>query len=86
MNDERDSDLGVKDLVKLKKRLFDPEFKIIEDRLVSILTDSKSALRGDLADYKKIVDQTLSERLAFIENFAQTIEDFEKEMREHKRE
>jgi hypothetical protein len=25
-NDEKNSDLGVRDLIKLKKRLFDPEF------------------------------------------------------------
>jgi hypothetical protein len=32
MNDDQDSDLGIRDLIKLKKRLFDPEFEIIEDR------------------------------------------------------
>ncbi len=43
-NDERDSELGVKDLNKLKKRLFDPEFQFIEGRYKAI-TD---ALRTDI--------------------------------------
>jgi len=41
-------------------------------------------LRGEFEDYKKIVNGTLSERLGFIESFSQSIEDFEREMREHK--
>lgn len=43
-NEERDSELGVKDLNKLKKRLFDPEFQVIEGRYKAI-TD---ALRTDI--------------------------------------
>ena len=86
MNEERNSDLGVKDLLKLKKRLFDPEFRIIEARLLSMLTDSNEAMKAEIYEYKQTVGQTLSERLAFIESFTQSIEGFEKEMRERKRE
>jgi hypothetical protein len=29
LNEDKDSDLGLRDLVKIKRRLFDPEFQII---------------------------------------------------------
>lgn len=48
MNDERDFELGIKDLFKLKKRLFDPEFRIIEARLLSMLADQQTGLKAEI--------------------------------------
>ena len=39
MNEEKDSDLGVRDLIKLKKRLFEPEIRIIEERFTALVRD-----------------------------------------------
>ena len=39
MNEEKDSDLGVRDLIKLKKRLFEPEIRTIEERFTALVRD-----------------------------------------------
>lgn len=68
-NEEKDSELGVKDLNKLKKRLFDPEFQVIEGRYKAITDALRSDILNKFEGFKSTVSQTMTERASFIESF-----------------
>jgi cob(I)alamin adenosyltransferase len=62
--------MGIQDLNKLKKRLFDSEFKIIEERYKEQSKMVGEALVMKYEGFVQEVRTTLEERSAFIENFA----------------
>ena len=62
---------------KLKKRLFDPEFKIAEERLYNKITDLNQSYSKLCEAVKTEVLTALKEKSAFIDSFSWTIENFE---------
>lgn len=78
-NDEHDSELGVKDLNKLKKRLFDPEFQVIEGRYKAITDNLRADILSKFESFKQTTQNNINERSAFIENFSSTLEGFERQ-------
>jgi hypothetical protein len=68
-NEDKDSELGVKDLNKLKKRLFDPEFQVIEGRYKAITDALRTNILNKFEVFKSSVTHTMTERASFIESF-----------------
>ena len=69
MNEEKDSDLGLQDLAKLKKRLFDTEFKITSERYNVMHQRAYDSFVEKFEEFKGNVNHTLQERESFVDNF-----------------
>ena len=73
-NEEKNSELGVHDLLKLKKRLFDPEFQLIENRYKQRCEDVKADLIERMDKFEARIRLDMQERQSFIESFQGSIE------------